>query len=395
MSEERLKLLCVDDEPKVVHALERHLRDRYEVFSATSGADGIDCLAQHKDLAIVISDMRMPEMDGAVFLRHVQSLRPNAVRILLTGHADIQSAIKAINQGQVFRFLTKPCPPDELLAVMAEAERQYELIMAEKHLLQHTLVGCIKALADVMSLASPEVMGRAVRLKRRVCAIAREIQLERRWQVEAAAMFSQLGSLSLPSSTVRKLAGADPLEELEWRSVEGAARAANRLIAQVPRLEPVSRLLDVALGLEAADNENEAERKPAELLRLALDLDSLEFNGNRPDEALRMIRDRKLYSDDLLAATERVLQRSRETVQQTNVPVAQLRVGMVLDQDIHTRRGVLIAPRGCEVTSSFLEHIRQFIQQLDPKAVAVVESNTSGALVEDTGLSSRGHAMRS
>src|SRR6266850_2807128 len=348
MSEERLKLLCVDDEPRVVHALERHLRERYDVLTATSGAAGLDLLKEHKDLAIVMSDMRMPEMDGATFLRHVHNMRPNAVRILLTGHADIQSAIKAINQGQVFRFLTKPCPPEELFAVMAEAERQYELIMAEKHLLQHTLVGCIKALADLMSLANPAVMGRAVRLKRRVSAIGKELQLERRWQVEAAAMFSQLGSLSLPASTVSKLAEAERLGEADRRAVEGAARAANRLIAQVPRLEPVSRLLDLALGLEPSDAVDDAERKPAELLRLAIDLDSLEFKGARPDAALKALRARKAYSDQLLDAAERVIARSRKTMQSASVPLEHLRVGMVLDQDVHTQRGVLIAPRGCD-----------------------------------------------
>lgn len=375
MSTERLKLLCVDDEPRVVHGLERHLRERYEVLTATSGAEGIDRLAQNKDLAIVISDMRMPEMDGAVFLRHVHSVRPNAVRILLTGHADIQAAIKAINQGQIFRFLTKPCPPDELLGVMSEAERQYELVMTEKHLLQQTLVGCMKALADMMSLANPEVMGRAVRLKRRVCAIAKELQLERRWQVEAAALFSQLGSLCLPAATVRKLAGADPLEELEWRDVESSARAANRLIAQVPRLEPVSRLLDLALGLESPDKADEAQRGPVELLRLAIDLDSLEFNGASAETALQTLRERAIYPDELLDAVARVMSHSRETLRYTSVPLTQLRAGMVLDEDILTRRGVLIAPRGCEVTSSFLEHIRKFIQQVERATVSVIDAS--------------------
>lgn len=382
MSMEPLKLLCVDDEPRVVHALERHLRERYEVLTATSGAEALDVLAQHQDLAIVISDMRMPEMDGATFLQHVHNVRPNAVRILLTGHTDIQSAIKAINQGQVFRFLTKPCPPDELFAVMSEAQRQYELIMAEKHLLQDTLVGCIKALADVMSLANPEVMGRAVRLKRRVSAIGKELQLERRWQVEAAAMFSQLGCLSLPASIAKKLTLGERLDALERRSVDGAIGAANRLIAQVPRLQPVSRLLDLALGIDLSDSANEAERKFAELLRLAIDLDTLEHKGARPDAALRTVRGKKAYSDQLLEAAERVLAPSQGAVQGSSVPLDGLRVGMVLDQDLHTQRGVLIAPRGCEVTTSFLEHIRQFIQQIDPTPVAVLATSASEELLE-------------
>jgi len=247
--------------------------------------------------------------------------------------------------------------------------------MTEKHLLQQTLVGCMKALADMMSLANPEVMGRAVRLKRRVCAIAKELQLERRWQVEAAALFSQLGSLCLPAATVRKLAGADPLEELEWRDVESSARAANRLIAQVPRLEPVSRLLDLALGLESPDKADDAQRGPVELLRLAIDLDSLEFNGASAETALQTLRERAIYPDELLDAVARVMSRSRETLRYTSVPLTQLRAGMVLDEDILTQRGVLIAPRGCEVTSSFLEHIRKFIQQVGRTTVSVIDAS--------------------
>jgi hypothetical protein len=265
---------------------------------------------------------------------------------------------------------------------MSEAQRQYELIMAEKHLLQDTLVGCIKAIADVMSLANPEVMGRAVRLKRRVSAIGKELQLERRWQVEAAAMFSQLGCLSLPASIAKKLALGERLDALERRSVDGAIGAANRLIAQVPRLQPVSRLLDLALGIDLSDSANEAERKSAELLRLAIDLDTLEHKGARPDAALRTVRGKKSYSDQLLEAAERVLAPSQGAVQGSSVPLDGLRVGMVLDQDLHTQRGVLIAPRGCEVTTSFLEHIRQFIQQLDPTPVAVLATSASEELLE-------------
>jgi len=378
MSDERLKLLCVDDEPRVVHGLERHLRERFEVLTATSGAAGIDCVKEHKDLAIVISDMRMPEMDGAVFLRHVHHVRPNAVRILLTGHADIQAAIKAINQGQVFRFLTKPCPPDELLAVMDEAQRQYELITAERHLLQQTLVGSIKALADIMSLANPAVMGKAVRLKRTVCAIAKEMQLERRWQVEAAALFSQLGSLSLPAATVRKLARAGPLEEQESREVRRAVRAANRLIAQVPRLEPVSRLLDVALGVEAGETADDTERSLVSLLQLAIELDSLESRDIGIAAALKAMRERNAYAEQLLDAAERVVARSHEAVLRSTVLITGLRVGMVLDEDLETQRGVVVAPRGCEVTPSFLQHISQFVEQIQRESVTVLETPACG-----------------
>src|SRR5262249_16584197 len=148
-----------------------------------------------------------------------------------------------INEGQIFRFLTKPCPPEQLLDVMDEAIRQYELVVAERILLQRTVVGSIKALADIMTLVNPAVVGRAVRLNRRVCALAEELNLEDRWQVEAAALLSHLGHLSLPKSITGKLGRGHDLDSDESERVHAAMQAANRLIAHVPRLEPVSALL--------------------------------------------------------------------------------------------------------------------------------------------------------
>ncbi|MGO8859129.1 MAG: response regulator [Steroidobacteraceae bacterium] len=374
MSEEKLKILCVDDELRVLHGLQRHLAERFEFFSATSGALGLECLSQHKDIAIVVSDMRMPEMDGAAFLQNARRLRPNAVRVLLTGHADIQAAIKSVNQGQIFRFLTKPCPPDDLIVVMEEAQRQYELIVAEKTLLNRTLLGCIKALVDTLSFTNPDAMGRAVRLKRRVSAIGKEIGLERRWQVEAAAMFSGLGSFALAPAIVQKIADADPLDDLERAEVLDATKAANRLISQIPRLESVSRLLDFALGVDPGEPMDAVGKEHLELLRLGIEFDGLEERGMSAEEALAALRTHNKYSAKLLEATSRTLAATRESSQRVTLPLAALRAGMIIDEDIHTQQGVLIAPRGCEVTPSFLLHIHKFEGRLCRDKVKVQQT---------------------
>ena len=379
MNDDKLKLLCVDDEPRVLHGLERHLSERFDFISATSGAAGLELVAAHKDLAIVVSDMRMPEMDGAAFLQQARRLRPNAVRVLLTGHADIQAAVKSVNQGQIFRFLTKPCPPDDLMIVMEEAQRQYELIVAEKTLLNRTLLGCIKALVDTMSFANPEAMGRAVRLKRRVSAIGKEIGLEQRWQVEAAAMFSGLGSFALAADIVQKLADGTPLDDLERAEVQDATRAANRLIAQIPRLEAVGRLLDIALGVEGSEPIDAVSKEHLELLQMGIELDGLEARGASTDAALATMRTHGKYSAHLLEATGRALSTTRELSQPAVVSVTQLRTGMILDEDMHVRNGVLIAPRGFEVTSSFLLHLRKFKDKIDHDKVKVLQSSPARA----------------
>ena len=111
----RPKILCVDDEPQVLEGLRDSLRE-FEVSVATSGAEGLQLLrGDPTGFSIVISDMRMPNMGGADFLRAARVVAPDAVRMLLTGHADLQDAIRAVNGARLFRFLAKPCDPTELL----------------------------------------------------------------------------------------------------------------------------------------------------------------------------------------------------------------------------------------------------------------------------------------
>jgi CheY-like chemotaxis protein len=371
------KVLCVDDEQRVLDALRRHLRERFEVLTATGGAQALQIMGQHKDLAVIVSDMRMPEMDGATLLRHTRAVRPSAVRILLTGQADMAAAIKAINEGQIFRFLTKPCAPEQFLSVMDEAIRQHELIVAERVLLQRTLVGAIKALTDIMTLVSPAVVGRAQRLKRRVSALAIEMNLEDRWQVEIAALLSYLGQVSLPDFLTHKLSRGRELDPEESIRVESATRAANRLIAHVPRLEPVSAIL-TALSEPTADDDLLPARQPdglhVQVLRLAMEAERLEAQGLRSPAVLEALQASGDYPATLLAAVRTALNVEQGTLERAEIPVAALTIGMVLDEDVKTTRDILIAPRGCEVTLSFIEHIGHFTKQLTKPTIAVLQS---------------------
>src|SRR2546425_12554409 len=121
------RVLCVDDEARVVEALVPHLRKEYDVRTALSGAAGLQVLKEMGGAAVVLSDMRMPEMDGATFLHHVMHFYPDATRMLLTGEPGQDAAVAAVNKAQIFRFLKKPCPPAELkVAVEAGVTQRSE-----------------------------------------------------------------------------------------------------------------------------------------------------------------------------------------------------------------------------------------------------------------------------
>jgi DNA-binding NtrC family response regulator len=111
-------ILCVDDEPRVLDGLKLTLRRGFTVTTATSGAEGLARLKEMDGATVVISDMRMPVMDGADFLARVRTHWPDATRLLLTGETGRDAAVAAVNEGQVFRFLTKPCAPDKLVAAV-------------------------------------------------------------------------------------------------------------------------------------------------------------------------------------------------------------------------------------------------------------------------------------
>lgn len=377
-------ILCVDDEPNVLRGLELHLRRRYEVRTATSGAEALESLAEDGDVAVVVSDMRMPGMDGATFLGRVRTLLPDTARILLTGHSDVDSAIKAVNEGQLFRFLTKPCQPALLLGAIEAGVQQHELLGSERVLLEQTLRGSVKALTDVLALTSPLCFGRATRLKGRVSELAAALALEERWQVEVAAMLSQLAVITLPSETVEKLYHARDLTREETRMVEQLAQVNEQILGSIPRLEGVREILAWSArppgrGQESSRARDSHLARCAQVLRIVADLDTLETQGHPVLEAFEVLRRRTgAYDPGVLDAYAEVRGRTEGDAGLRLLSVDGLRVGMLLMEDIRLATGALLAARGFEVTESFLARVRNFRDRLEKGEVQVRVGTESG-----------------
>ncbi|WP_457577163.1 response regulator, partial [Desulfomarina sp.] len=116
-------ILFVDDEVNVLQSMKRQLRKRFTVLTSESRADALALLKKQGPVAVIVSDMRMPGMDGIQLLSQVKALYPDTVRIMLTGNADQETAVEAVNTGQIFRFLTKPCSMSVLVSSLALALR--------------------------------------------------------------------------------------------------------------------------------------------------------------------------------------------------------------------------------------------------------------------------------
>src|SRR5579862_5440420 len=142
------RILLVDDEPNVLLGYQRLLHGEFHAETAVGSAAGLTAVQNKGPFAVVLSDMRMPEMDGIQFLTRVKTLAPDAVRMMLTGYADVQTALSAVNEGNIFRFLTKPSSKEVLTSALTAGIAQYRLVTSEKELLEKTLTGSLTVLTE-------------------------------------------------------------------------------------------------------------------------------------------------------------------------------------------------------------------------------------------------------
>ena len=366
---ETAPILLVDDEVAILDGLRRQLRKRFTVHTANSGADALELL-KCEQVAVVVSDMRMPQMDGATLLSRVRSLYPNVVRILLTGQADTQAAIAAVNEGQIYRFLTKPCPPEVLLEEIGSAVELNRLVTAEKELLATTLRGTVEALTATLSLGQPAAFGRALRITRTVTELAEALQIEEPWDLEVTAMLSQLGAVTLPPNVLSKMDAGRPLTEDEMEMAGRVPAISRDLVVTIPRLEDVAE----AIGCHRAryDGRASAPGVPrgddlplaARILRVAADFDAGMSQRPSVQATISALRaDEGAYDPRVLRALVDFHDVPDTQGPPRDVDVADLAPGMVVFDDVFTTDGVLLISRGTEVTDPLIHRFENYAHQ--------------------------------
>ena len=364
------RILCVDDDPNILHAYQRALRRQYHIESALGGEEALDAVVNQGPYAVVVADMRMPGMNGVQLLAKVKELAPDTVRMMLTGNADQQTALEAVNEGQIFRFMTKPCPPEVFANVLEAGLVQYRLITAEKELLSKTLGGSVKVLTDVLSLVNPAAFGRASRVRRLAEQICGELHTEKTWMIRIAAMLSQIGCVAVPEETLAKVYQGQDLSRVESAAFQEHPQLGSELLANIPRLEQVAEIIAYQEKLfdgrghppDDPLDDRRGDRIPlgSRILKVALDFDVMVSAGNSSEIALAMMNDRKdWYDPAVLAALKNALEITGTHVIR-RVQVSTLMDGMILAEDVESLRGTLLCARGQEVTRSMRARLRNY-----------------------------------
>jgi len=357
-------VLFIDDDPRLLDSFKRSLSREFNVFVADSPEKGLRMVAESGPFSVIVSDMRMPGMNGIEVFDRVQEINRDIVRILLTGYADQQTAIDAVNRGQVFRFLTKPCEVDGLISVLREGIGLYQRTVAEKGLRGATLNGVVNLLAQVLSLVNPVAQAKANRLKRYCRYLAAGCDPTERWTVESAALLSQLGDLTGAPGASARSAVDNGQEDSARQLLNPSTELAARLLMHVPAFEDIIEILLLqgkpiaAWPHPATTDRQRSLHRCGHILQAAIRMDSLLFSGMDPDAALASMRgEPELYAPALLD-----LFAAYDFGQQNMVPLhvrcGDLSTRMILNEDIYAADGSLVACKHEPVTPVLLAELR-------------------------------------
>ena len=342
------KVLFVDDDANILDTFKVTLRKRFDVSTALGPEEGLKALRDLGPFAVIVSDLKMPGMDGVTFFTHARKFSPDSVRIILTGFADLDVAISAVNEGQVFRFLTKPCPPEVLVRAVEAGAELYRLANLEKELLRGTLQGTIKVLTEILGQTNPEAFGRCERLKRHVKNMVTKLNLKDSWKYELAAMLSQIGCIFIPEEIVRKSACMSELSAEEQQIFGMHPTVGAQLLSSIPRLEEVREMI---LHQNDSLAENPHPPRGSRLLKVCLDFDNLETcSGDKLQVIGDMKKTQNVYDRVILEAFEAYIL-ADTGVKPMDIRLVELKDGMILGENLMSEAGALLLAKGLEVNN--------------------------------------------
>jgi response regulator RpfG family c-di-GMP phosphodiesterase len=361
------RILFVDDEPGVLAEYRRQFGSQYDVATACGSKEGIAAIRNGEPFAAIVSDMCISGMDGARFLVRAEELAPDSVRVLVTDSADQSLAVSAVNEGNIFQFLTKPCPAEWLARALAAAVRQHRLLRSEKELLEQTLRGSVRVLTEVLSLVNPLAFGRATRVQRLARAVAHVLGGIAAWQLEVAALLSQLGCVTIPEGVLNKVYLGESLNDEESAVFDRHPTIAAGLLRSIPRMEAVAEIIACqerrfdGSGAFADGRKGTDIPFGARILKAVLDFDSMESRDHSPPAALDCMRGRTgWYDPEVLEALGR-LPWEDTGYRLRSVRGAELRPGMVLAEDLASASGVLLMRKGQHITDASLSRLQNLV----------------------------------
>lgn len=360
------RILLVDDDEGDRLLAQRALR-RFRPTAVESGAEALAWIEENGLPEVVVTDQFMRGMDGLELLRELRERHPDVVRVLLTGHADLELALSSVNEGQVFQIVLKTWPRERLVRAAEAALRHAELLRTEREVIQRTLAGAVSALGEALALANPVALGHTLRVAKKVEVLAQRLDAPRPWEMSMATQLSQLGTVHVPAGVLERALLERELKEWEEELYAGAPQRAVDILKDLPRLDGVREIIRWQNarfdGRTRGAPKGEDIPIGSRILHVAVAADRLEMQGHSAEAALSaMVQRRGTYDPAVLEVLRGVLEEARIPagfVRKT-VRMTKLYSGMVFAEDVYTEKGLLLTSKGTTASPSLLERIRGF-----------------------------------
>jgi response regulator RpfG family c-di-GMP phosphodiesterase len=410
-------VLFVDDEEHILSALQRLFRkEGYHLITAPGGQEALELMGRHQ-VVLVVSDQRMPGMSGAELLQQVRERYPDTQRVILTGYSEMSAAIAAINEGQVYRFISKPWNDDEIKLVVRDALRRYELLEENRRLLELTqrqnaqlldlnqnlerrvqerteeirqkgreleklyakleenFFETIRVFLQLIEMFDPALGGHSKRVGALAAAVAGRFGLDEAESqlVEVAGILHDIGLIGLPREVLTK-------PEQDMTQAEAALYRQHPVLGYTT-LGAIDTLKQVAVLVKTHHERFSGEGFPDRLRGEEIPLggriicaasaydDLVHLAGQSPSEALSQLKKRSgpEFDSEVVFNLQVVLQTAATTVRQreTVLPLSKLQPGMILARNLKTISGRLLLPEGATIAAAHIEKLANF-SKIDP-----------------------------
>ena len=361
------KILLVDDDENILQGYRRNLRTKFQVYTSQDPRLALSILNENPDIAVIVSDYNMPEMNGIDFLTKAKDIRPDTVRILITGYAELQMAIKSVNEGNLFRFLTKPCDQETLQKIIFQACEQYSLITVEKELLEKTLKGSIKVLIDILAAANPLVFNRSLQIRDHAKKIMKRMNMPDSWEVEIACLLSQIGCIGIPGEVLEKRLNGLELTNAEEEMFFKQAEVGKTLLKNIPRLEKIAEGISMQylpygdLSLKGSLQSDEHLMFIPKILRVLNDYFFLVEKGINEQEAIKYIlEERDQYDPAILEVLEAEVAGAQDGYIVKSIKLAELKNGMILAADLIDNTNYKILSKGTALSEVYILKLQNY-----------------------------------
>lgn len=364
------RILMVDDDERVLSAYQRSLRLQFDLDVALGGESALAALQDKGPYAVIVADMQMPGMNGIALLKRVMEVEPDTVRFMLTGNADQATAVEAVNEGHIFRFLSKPCAVGDLSKALEAGIGQYRLQTAERELLEKTLSGSVELLMQLLGTADPASFGRAQEVAEFATIVGKMLEVPDIWSLRVAALLAQIGRITMPRDLLSRADRGEALTEAERSVLDRLPEVGAQLLAHIPRLEGVTEAVrwqargfdgSGVPGQGASGAEIPLSARILHCVQAYVEAEGREGGPARAVAALGQHRTR--FDPVVFRALQQLVLPPEEggpPPEPERVSLSELEVGMVLAEDAQTRDGMLLFASGSRLGATHLEKFRNF-----------------------------------